>query len=510
MKQKQFWLFLAVILPFSSVYSSAVIGITDMRIGNSAQNSEQMSNLLESEIIKGKSIQVRERKALGQIMDQMTLCQMGVAECAKGTGENLRGLDIITFSDMYQYNNEYILSVRAVSTDSWQVLHSVSVNGNQPEVLVKKAVAKLDNRLKTAAENPQALRKTENTGKYRMAIKQIENSNEEAQKSGLNGILENVLVSAFAYNEKFEIIESNRIKDILAEKEMAMTGLVQSDNTALNARGVTHIVTGSLQVSDEIRILTLKVTNVRTGLVVYNNFQEWTDSDDILGALAKMVNDIDKGLYETNGRLNLGPCNFDDVNISIVPKDSGRKNIGEKMQLCPRQGSREFENIPAGEYTLTFTHDDAATLVREIEIRVRETTTLGDIQLAPIDTTIFNEAQNLEYNHNFMTAIDKYQEFARKYPRHRLSATALYRVGFITQIYLQKFDEGEKILDQVLGMRPVVEIRTEALYGKAMGYYKKNEMEKGSNILNKLINDYPATTTAEAARYCLQYRECGI
>jgi len=133
-----------------------------------------------------------------------------------------------------------------------------------------------------------------------------------------------------------------------------------------------------------------------------------------------------------------------------------------------------------------------------------------NVEMPKIDMKDFNTAMSLEFSGSYNKAIAKYETFYERYPRHRMGTYALYRVGYIEQIYKKDFKKGRRILEQVINGRPDADIRTEAYYGMALGYMKAGENEKGKNILKMLVQEYSMTTAAESAEICLQSGKCGI
>jgi TolA-binding protein len=88
---------------------------------------------------------------------------------------------------------------------------------------------------------------------------------------------------------------------------------------------------------------------------------------------------------------------------------------------------------------------------------------------------------------------------------------AMYRIGFIKQIYLKDFKEGRKILEEVIRRNPSnADVRTEAYYGIALGYQEEGNDNESKEILKMLTQEYPASTAAMQAQGCLDNGECPL
>lgn len=117
-----------------------------------------------------------------------------------------------------------------------------------------------------------------------------------------------------------------------------------------------------------------------------------------------------------------------------------------------------IEDIPAGEYTLLFRHEDRNTLTKAITIKAVETLKLGKIQLPDIDMSLFQQASVAESAGKFSEANGLYSQFYTKYPKHRMASYAMYREGYVTQLRLRQVADGRKILENVIARKPDAEI----------------------------------------------------
>jgi TolA-binding protein len=313
-----------------------------------------------------------------------------------------------------------------------------------------------------------------------------------------------VLITAFGKNSKFEIVERARVADLLNEKKLAMTDLVQTDRVAFESRGISHLLNGTMKVYDEVRVLSYQIINVKTGLPVASEIIEWSDEKELKGAMSSVAKQCEEQVFNVNGKLVIEKCDLEDVRVFMEKKEAG--STVEELGFCPLT----VEDIPKGNYTLLFKHEERDTLSMDIVIVPQETNRIPLVKMPPIDMTAFNEACSLEISARHAEAIEKFKEFYRKYPKHRLSHYAMYREGFIAQIYQKKYVEGRKILEEVIKRNPDAGTRTEAYYGIALGYQVEGQMDKSREILKMLINEYPASTAAEQAQDCLDKGKCSL
>jgi TolA-binding protein len=480
------------------------VGIANFKVNDTGLDKELVSNYFESELLRGKFIQVRERKAIQKILEHLERCQTGLVACQDSAYPDLKTLDIIVFGEFFKGKEGYALHVRAVSEKTWTVLFANDFSGNNHEELMKNLADELLDSLKVLQTKGKELAAKSVQDKYRVSIYSITNANAQAQKVKIAHKLDSILISAFGKKGKFQIVESSRIQDLKNEKNLAMSGLVQTNRKAIEARGITHYLVGSLKVFDEVRVLSYQIVNVKTGLPIITDMVEWTDEKEMKTAMLEVAKQSETTVFEINGKLVIEACDLSNVIITIEDKKKG--SLSNELGICPL----EVEDIPKGTYTLVFRHEERDTLSMEVVIKSQETARYKMIKMPPIDMSAYFKAGALEAEKKYQVAINKYQEFYKHYPRHRMAAYALYREGFITQIYLKKYEAGRKILEMVIKRRPDIEIRTEAYYGLALGYRQKGDATSGNNIFKMLINEYPGSTAAEAAKLCLSSGKCSI
>jgi len=494
------WLIISASL--ESAYG-LVAGISNVEVHNSNLDTAVFTTSIATEFKKSSNLNIREASSMENLLSYLETCKTGIVNCDSGTVEGMKALDIMAFSDIYKndISGDYVVTVRAVDMVTWKIVDTETRIGKNPENIVEEAASEVADKLKNISENISEARKE--SGNFSISVVNITNGNNEAQDSGLASILDDMLISAISKNSSADLIEQTRVKDILEQKELEMSGIIQFNrNREISARGITHLLQGSLQIYEGTKSFSYSLINLKTGNSVTSDIVEWYDNRDGLEyAINKIARDIDDALYKKNGKLKIS-CRANDVQIKIIKNQSNQE---VEFGICPVTS----EDFPSGDYTLLFTHDDYDALSREISIKPMETTMLEKIELPQIDMSLYNSAMNNEFGGRYKSAIENYIKFYEKYPRHRMAAYAMYRHGYIEQIYNKNYAAGKKILENVISKKPDAEIRTEAYYGMALGYIKSGDKDTGKNILKMLMKEYATTTAAESARMCLDSGNCG-
>ncbi|MCB1327352.1 MAG: tetratricopeptide repeat protein [Spirochaetales bacterium] len=460
--------------------------------------------LLQAELQDAGTVTVRDRNAVPELIASLERCQSGLMQCSEATA-GLQRVDVMVFGEIQRRGeDEYVVSVRAVSERTWTVIYSGSQTSDDYEEVLEDLADDMNDSFRVlAASGPQTESPTQ-SAPYRIAIHGIQVGNTAAQGVDVAPVLNSILMSAFRSGGRFEVVERAFVSDLVNERELGMNGLVVANNAAFEARGITHYVTGTLRVYDEVHVLSYQIVNVRTGLPLVTDVLEWTDSTDLEDAMDEVAARAEREAFDVNGQLEIRQCNARDVHVLYENLDESNQPI--ELGLCPLR----VEDMPANSYTLLFQHDDFDSLVMQVTINPAELTVLERVELPPIDLTDFEEGQNLEFSGKYQEAIQRYQSFYEAHPRHRYAAYAMYREGFIRQLYLGEVAEGRQILERVIEGRPDADVRTEAYYGIAMGKRASGQTGEANEILRMLMSEYPGSTAAEAARLCLQQNLCNL
>ncbi len=477
---------------------SITAGVTVIKTHDTGLDQEKLSNALQSELQKQKAVTIRDRDAFKVAWEQIAQCKAGIVKCDENNAE-MKMLNILVFGDIHKHTEGYIFNLRAVSQKTYAVLYSGSITGKNQDNLIADLASELSDKLKAIGASETSFEDQEKQGEggFRIAIYKIKAANEAAQKVPIGNILDSVLTTAFKNKGKFQIVENSRIADIMNEKRLAMSGLVETNAPLFEARGITHYLAGSLKVYNSDRILSYQIINVKTGLPIVTSMIEWEDEKQLAVAMEEVAAKTNEEVFHVNGKLSIEACEPSGVSIFLENKEQGSRL--DEIGLCPKT----VEDMPKGKYTLVFKHEDRDTMSQEVEIKAMETTKIPLVKMPSIDLTAFQSGGSLEGQGKYQEAITSYQEFYKRYPRHRMSAYAMYREGFITQIYLKNFEKGRKILEEVIKRRPDYEILTEAYTGIAFGYQAAGNTEKSKEIFKMIIEQYPGTSAADAARQCL-------
>jgi len=506
--KRYFWILVTFSLPAG--LGAVTVGVANVDVGSTGLRETQATDFLQSEIQDGSSFTVRDRNAVRDIMKMVEECQLGIRKDCSDVA--IKGLDVIVFSNFGKIGDEYTFALRAVNVHSFGVIFTGSESGGNSEKLMRKLSGKLKDRFKQlSGETWDPGADDSAKYKYRIAIRDIRYANEGAEKVKIAGILNSIILNAFGQQQQFQVIEQARIADLIHEKELAMEGRVSSDSAAFEGRGVTHYLIGSLKVFDGTNVLSYQIINVKTGLPIVSNIMEWTDDTELQAAMKEVATQSVETIFQINGQLSVKLCVAKEgqlpvKNVRVFLEQKKEGVAPREFGLCPLV----VEDIPKGNYTAIFTHEDYNSTTIDIAIQPQQATIIEKLEMPPIDMATFNQANELEGAGNYQAAVAKYREFYQKYPRHRMSVYAMYREGFITQVYLKQFESGRAILEEVIKRKPDAEIRSETYYGIALGYRQAGQIDKATEILKMLTTEYVGSTAAESAKNCLQAGECGL
>jgi|GEM_PF-2409450 len=485
---------------------SETAGVTTFKTNDTGIDANMISENFQSHLMKQKAVVIRDRNAIKNVLDHLSGCQSGLVSCEGSNIDDadLKLLDILIFGEVSKHENGFLLTVRAVNEKTWTVLFTKSETGKDAEKLSQKISGDLSTYFESAAQKGFE-NKGESGMKYRIAIHRIINANQEAQKVNVAPVLDQVLLNAFGKSSNFQVVENARTADLLNEKMLAMSGLVQTDRTQFESRGITHYLTGSLRVYDDVRVFTYQIISVKTGMPAVSDMIEWTDENELLEAMNEVASISEEQVFKVNGKLVIEKCDMENVKITIQKSEAG--SLLSDAGFCPLI----IEDIPSGKYILTFNHPERDSLTKEIEILVQETTRIEKIEMPPVDLADYNEGSKYEMKGEYQKAIEYYDKFIERYPHYHLALYAAYRKGFITQIYLKNYSEGRTMLEDLIRKDPYnADIRTEAYFGIALGLQEEGNKEKSKELLKMLVNEYPNSTAAFQARECLDRGSCSL
>lgn len=481
---------LAAITPSFFVHALTV-GVFDIR-GDVGGDGARLADLAQSEIQNDKSLTLRDRLSIKTIIAQQEKCAAGIKECPELSGM-VKTLDVYVTGEAVSLAGQKQVILRAVKTGDQKIAALAVGNGATLEKSMEEAAAGLRKKM--------AGIQTADAGasdKWKVAIQPVRAANLEAQKLPELAGLDSMLMHALSKRAAFDLVETKTDDIVEAEKMLTLTGLAPG-TLAPAGSDYTHFVTATIKVYDEWRTLSYQVVSKKTGTAVISDTIEWSIKDGPQKAMDEIAEKAETDVMKVLGKLEISACDPKDAILSFEFKDNTRapEAIQCKTPLL-------IEDIPAGEYTLVFKHEDRNTLTKTITINAKETLKLGKIQLPDIDMTLFKEASQAEGSGKYAEANSLYSQFYTKYPRHRMASYAMYREGYVTQLRLKKVADGRKILENVIARKPDAEIRSEAYVGMALGYKAEGDGAKANGIFQMLTDQYAGTTAAEFARDCLE------
>lgn len=488
---------------------AVTVGVTSFAVRNQVANGDQLADTMQTKLMSAKSFEVRDRQAVKHVLDEMTACQTGIKVCDLGIGDiDLKQLDIMVFGDVAKRpDGRFLVNARAVSQHTWTVIYSETADGKDADSLTRKIAANMTEKLSSYATSANFEKESEDTQyKNRIAIYKIENGNEAAQGVDVSGVLDSILVSAFGAYSGFQVVERTRIQDLLKEKQLSMSGLVQTERSAFEGRGITHFLTGNLKVYGDVRVFAYQVINVKTGAPVVSDILEWTEEKELVSAMEALAAETDETVFNKNGGLQIEDCELSRVRVFMAEDSAPTAGLRE-IGFCPII----VEDLPAGSYKLQLVHDERDTLSLAANIKAGQTLNLGSLKMPPVDLTLLQQGERLETIGQYNESKAAYRGFYEKYPKYPLATYAMYREGFIVQIYQHRYNEGRKILEEVIRRDPAnADVRTEAYFGIAIGYQQEGNQVKANEILQMLRNEYPTSTAAMQAATCLERGRCQL
>lgn len=480
------------LLLIPTFYTHAItVGVFDIR-GDVGNDGGKLADLAQNEIQSDKSLTVRDRLAVKNIIAQQEKCAAGMRECPELSGA-LKTLDVYVTGEAVTLAGQKQVILRAVKTGDQKIAALAVGNGDTLEKSMAEAAADLKKKMAGIHTADAGA-----SDKWKIAVQPIRAANAAAQNlSELSG-LDSMLMHALSKRAAFDLVETKTDDIVEAEKMLTLTGMAPG---ALAPAGsdYTHFVTATIKVHDEWRTLAYQVVSKKTGTPVISDIIEWSVNQSPQKALDEIAEKAESDVMKVLGKLEIASCDPRDAVMTFEYKDNTR--APEAIQC---KSPLLIEDIPAGEYTLVFKHEDRNTLTQAISIKPKETLKLGKIQLPDIDMTLFREASQAEGSGKYAEANSLYAQFYTKYPRHRMASYAMYREGYVTQLRLRKVADGRKILENVIARKPDAEIRSEAYVGMALGYKAEGDGAKANGIFQMLTDQYAGTTAAEFARDCLE------
>lgn len=480
----------SLLVPTAFIHSLTV-GVFDIR-GDVGSEGGKLADLAQSEIQAEKSLTLRDRLSIKTLIEQQEKCAAGYKACPD-LGGSAKTLDVYITGEAISLSAQKQVILRAVRTNDQKIAAIAVGNGDNLEKSMTSAAAELRKKMSGIAQNDGGA-----SDRWRLAVQPVRAANEAAQKLPELAGLDSMLLGALSKKASFDLVETKSDDIVEAEKMLVLSGFAPGAMAPVGG-DYTHFVTATIKVQDEARILAYQVISRKTGVAVISDIIEWRADENPQKALDKVADYTENDLMRVLGKLEIAGCDPADAMLSFEFKDPAR--APEQIQC---KSPLLVEDIPAGEYTIVFRHEDRNTLSKTITIKPVETLKLGKIQLPDIDLSLFRNGSAAESAGNFGEANSLYSQFYNKYPRHRMASYAMYREGYVTQLRLKKVAEGRKILENVIARKPDAEIRSEAYVGMALGYQAEGDAEKANNIFRMLTDQYAGTTAAEFARECLE------
>lgn len=485
-----FVLTLTLLLPAGFLHALTV-GVFDIR-GDVQGNGDKLADLAQSEIQSEKSLTVRDRLAVKSAIAQQEQCAAGLKDCPMNAGM-LKTLDLYVTGEAVSLSTKKQIVLRAVKTGDQSIAALAVGNAETLEKSMEQAAKDLRKKMSsvTTADSGAA-------GRWRLMVERVRPANAQAEKLPELAGIDSLLLGALSKRAVFDLIET-KSEDLASAENLLSTQGFAPGALAPVGKTYTHYVTATIKVYDEARVLSYQVVSAATRKPVISDIIEWNEKQNINEALDAVAQKTENDVQRVLGKLEVAGCDPGDAVLTFEFKDNAR--AAESIQC---KSPLVIEDIPAGEYTLVFRHEDRNTLTKQITIKPVETLKLGKIELPDIDMTLFKDASSAEGSGKYAEANSLYSQFYTKYPRHRMSSYAMYREGYVTQLRLKKVAEGRKILENVIARKPDAEIRSEAYIGMALGYRAEGDAEKANSIFHMLTDQYAGTTAAEFARECLE------
>jgi len=468
------------------------VGVFDIR-GDVAGEGAKLADLAQSEIQAEKSLTMRDRLSVKSMIAQQEKCAGGYKDCPELSGM-MKTLDLYVTGEAISLSAQKQIVLRAVKTGDQKIAALAVGNGDTLEKSLEAAAKDLRKKMAAVKDSDAGA-----AGRWKLAVERVRPANAQAQKLPELAGLDSMLLGALSKRAVFDLVETKSDDIVEAEKLLSMQGF--APGALIPAGGdFTHYVTATIKVYDEARVLSYQVISAKTRTAVISDVIEWTANQNVNEALDAIAEKTENDVQKVLGKLEISGCDPADAVLTFEFKDKTR--AAESIQC--KSPFLLIEDIPAGEYTLLFKHEDRNTLTKSITIKPVETLKLGKIQLPDIDMTLFKDASSAEGSGKYAEANSLYNQFYSKYPKHRMASYAMYREGYVTQLRLKKVADGRKILENVIARQPDAEIRSEAYVGMALGYRAEGDAEKSNGIFRMLTDQYAGTTAAEFARECLE------
>ena len=479
-----------VCLPFGMV-NALTVGVFDIR-GDVGNEGAKLADLAQSEIQAEKSLTLRDRTAVQTIKAQQEKCVMGQKVCPELSGM-MKTLDLYVTGEAVSLSTQKQVILRAVHTGDSKIAAMAVGSGDTLEKSLEQAARDLRKKMATVKNADAGA-----SGRWKLAVEPVRPANAQAQKLNELAGLDSMLLSALSKRAAFDLVETKSDDIVNAEVLLSQQGFAPGAFVPTGG-AFTHVVKATIKVYDEARVLSYNVMSVQTGKSVMSDIIEWTANQNPNEALAAVAEKTEHDVQKVLGKLEIAGCDPGDAMLNFEYKDNAR--APEAIQC---KSPLLIEDIPAGEYTLVFKHEDRNTLSKTITIKPVEKLVLPKVQLPDIDMTLFKDASAAEASGKYAEANFLYSQFYSKYPRHRMASYAMYREGYVTQLRLKKVADGRKILENVISRKPDAEIRSEAYIGMALGYKAEGDADKANGIFRMLTDQYAGTTAAEFARECLE------
>lgn len=486
----QYLLLLTLLNPVFFLHALTV-GVFDIK-GDVGDNGARLADQAHSEIQSEKSITMRERRAIENAKTEQEKCALGVKKCDIMSGD-LKTLDVYITGEAVTLAGTKQIILKAVKTGDQSVAALSVGSADSLEKSMEHAAADLRKKLAGVTKKDAGA-----TGRWKLAINPVKAGNQAAERLNELRSLDSMLMHALSKRAAFDLVDTKNGDIISAEYMASVQGFAPAASAPI-AGDYTHFVEATIKAYDDARVLSYHVINKKTRTAVISDIIEWTvgqNPDKVFDDIAeKTETDVMKVL----GKVEILACDPADAKVIFEFKDPSQVR---REQIC--KSPLLIEDIPAGDYTVYFTHEERNTLTQAITVKPVETLKLGKIVLPDIDMTLFQQASSAEGAGKYAEANSLYSQFYTKYPRHRMASYAMYREGYVTQLRLKKVADGRKILESVISRQPDAEIRSEAYVGKALGYKAEGDAEKANEIFRMLTDQYAGTTAAEFARECLE------
>jgi len=475
-----------------TLYLSALtVGVFDVK-GDVGNQGGPLADIAQSELAGDKTFTMRDRLSVQNMIANQEKCASAQKQCDIMGGQT-KLLDVYVTGEAVSLPQQKKIVLKAVSANDQKITAVAVGDGDSLEKSMREAASELKKKISGSANADKGAAQ-----KMRLAVQPVRGANAAAQKSPELSGLDSILLTALSQRASFDLVDVKSDDIIESERLLASYGFAPQAS-APTGGDYTHYVAAIFNVYDECRSLSFSVISRKTNKAMLEDKVEWCGNEDPFARLDELAKNTEHELVSVLGRIEITACDPRDAMMSIETKDGSRPR---DQRVCA--GEILIEGVPAGEHTITFTHDERNTLVQAITVKPMETLKLGRVVLPDIDMSLFNQASGAEASGNYAQAISLYQQFYTKYPKHRMALYAMYREGYVTQLRLKRVADGRKILETLISGKPNAEIRSEAFVGVALGYKAEGDNEKANDQFRTIAREYAGTTAAEFARECLE------